>query len=64
MALIHCDFFSEVLGLSCSMCVILPQQTRGQIGMAGTAGVVPAVACKMPTFVCACHTLGWGTSVP
>jgi S-formylglutathione hydrolase FrmB len=25
MALIHCDFFSEVLGLCTSMCVILPQ---------------------------------------
>ena len=37
MALIHCDFFSEVLGLSCSMCVILPQQTRTQIGMTSSA---------------------------
>ena len=35
MAFIQCDFFSEVLGLSCSMNVILPQQTRGQIGMEG-----------------------------
>lgn len=26
MALIHCDFFSEVLGLSCSMVVILPER--------------------------------------
>lgn len=33
MALIHCDFFSEVLGLSTSMYVILPQNTTGQIGM-------------------------------
>ncbi len=38
MALIQCDFFSDVLGLSCSMNVILPQRTRGQIGMAGAAG--------------------------
>jgi len=38
MALIHCDFFSDVLGLSCSMCVILPQRTSGQIGMTGAAG--------------------------
>jgi S-formylglutathione hydrolase FrmB len=38
MALIHCNFFSEVLGLSCSMDVILPQGTTGQIGMAGKAG--------------------------
>jgi S-formylglutathione hydrolase FrmB len=35
MALIQCDFFSEVLGLSCSMNVILPQQTSSQIGMEG-----------------------------
>jgi putative tributyrin esterase len=35
MALIQCDFFSEVLGLSCSMNVILPQQTHAQIGMSG-----------------------------
>ena len=37
MALIHCDFFSETLGISTSMCVILPQETRGQIGMKGSA---------------------------
>lgn len=37
MALIQCHFFSEVLGLSTSMTVILPQQTLGQIGMSGTA---------------------------
>lgn len=35
MALIQCDFFSEALGLSCSMNVILPQATRRQIGMEG-----------------------------
>ncbi len=38
MALIHCDFFSESLGLSSSMTVILPQKTVGQIGMTGKAG--------------------------
>jgi S-formylglutathione hydrolase FrmB len=38
MALLRCDFFSDVLGLSTSMTVILPQQTTGQIGMAGRAG--------------------------
>ncbi|HLQ97479.1 MAG TPA: esterase family protein, partial [Candidatus Dormibacteraeota bacterium] len=27
MALIHCDFYSEVLNLSTSMTVILPEQT-------------------------------------
>jgi len=32
MALIHCDFFSEVLGLSCSMSVILPQAASAQAG--------------------------------
>lgn len=37
MALIHCDFFSESLGLSTSMYVVLPQKTQGQIGMAGVA---------------------------
>ncbi|MBI4978957.1 MAG: esterase family protein [Spirochaetes bacterium] len=37
MALIHCDFFSESLGLSTSMYVILPQKTQGQIGMTGIA---------------------------
>ncbi|SHF16154.1 S-formylglutathione hydrolase FrmB [Caldanaerobius fijiensis DSM 17918] len=35
MALIHCDFFSEVLGVSTSMYVILPQATKNQIGMEG-----------------------------
>ncbi|SEC82536.1 alpha/beta hydrolase family protein [Paenibacillus sp. GP183] len=38
MALIQCDFFSETLGLSTSMMVILPQSTQGQIGMKGTGG--------------------------
>lgn len=33
MALIECKFYSEVLGLSTSMTVILPQQTTTQIGM-------------------------------
>ena len=37
MALIHCDFFSETLGLSCSMDVILPQATFAQIGMKGVS---------------------------
>lgn len=35
MALLHVNFFSEVLGLSCSMDVILPELARGQIGMPG-----------------------------
>ncbi|MFE4712044.1 MULTISPECIES: alpha/beta hydrolase family protein [Bacillales] len=33
MALIECRFYSEVLGLSTSMTVILPQTTTSQIGM-------------------------------
>jgi S-formylglutathione hydrolase FrmB len=37
MALLRCDFFSDTLGLSTSMTVILPQGTTEQIGMAGTA---------------------------
>lgn len=37
MAFIQCDFFSDVLGLSCSMNVILPQKTKNQIGMVGKA---------------------------
>lgn len=36
MALIHCDFFSEVLGISTSICAILPQNTASQIGMEGS----------------------------
>ncbi|MGI6200254.1 MAG: alpha/beta hydrolase [Christensenellales bacterium] len=35
MALLHVDFFSETLGMSSQMDVILPQQTQGQIGMEG-----------------------------
>lgn len=37
MALMHVDFFSDVLGMSMNMDVILPQRTRGQIGMEGKA---------------------------
>lgn len=36
MALIDCKFFSEVLGVSTSVQVILPQNTRTQIGMGGS----------------------------
>ena len=35
MALIKCDFFSDVLGMSSSMHVIIPQQNTQQIGMDG-----------------------------
>jgi len=37
LALIHCDFFSETLKVSTSMCVVLPQAAKGQIGMASRA---------------------------
>ncbi len=35
MALLNCDIFSDVLGLSTSLTVILPQATTTQIGMTG-----------------------------
>lgn len=38
MALIQCSFFSEILGLSVNMNVILPQETQAQIGMTGFSG--------------------------
>jgi len=41
MALIHCDFYSDVLGLSVSMDAIIPQETRSQIGMKGAGGAGP-----------------------
>ncbi|GAA3511474.1 alpha/beta hydrolase family protein [Georgenia daeguensis] len=41
MALLRCDFFSDVLGLSTSMTVILPQATTQQIGMTGAAPAGP-----------------------
>jgi putative tributyrin esterase len=44
MALLHVDFFSEVLGMCMQMDVILPQKTQGQIGMEGKA-----VSGKIPT---------------
>ncbi len=37
MAFIQCDFYSEVLGLSTSMNVILPENTDSQIGMENNA---------------------------
>ncbi len=37
MALIHCEFFSEVIGVSSSMYVILPQPARGEIGVGAKA---------------------------
>ena len=41
MALLHVDFFSETLGLSCNMDVILPQPTTRQIGMDGAKAAGP-----------------------
>ena len=45
MALVRCDFFSDVLGFSTSMTVILPQTTTGQIGMTGrtSGGAFPTL---------------------
>ena len=43
MALLRCDFFSEALGLSTSMTVILPQETSHQIGMTGSTRDLPPV---------------------
>jgi putative tributyrin esterase len=37
MAHLRCDFFSDALGLSTSMTVLLPQPTEQEIGMAGAA---------------------------
>jgi putative tributyrin esterase len=42
VAHLRCDFFSEALGLSTSMTVLLPQRTSNQIGMVGTAVEGPA----------------------
>src|SRR6478609_11942097 len=41
MAHLRCDFYSEALGLSTAMTVILPQQTSTQIGMTGAAAAGP-----------------------
>ena len=38
MALLHVDFFSDVLGMCVEMDVILPENTVGQIGMEGKSG--------------------------
>jgi putative tributyrin esterase len=35
MALIRCDFYSDALDVSTTMTVLLPEQTRSQIGLAG-----------------------------
>ena len=43
MALLRCDFFSETLGLSTSLTVILPEETSGQIGMTGASSDLPPV---------------------
>ena len=41
MAHLRCDFFSDALGLSTSMTVVLPQQTQSQIGLGGAASDGP-----------------------
>ena len=37
MALVTCDFFSDVLEVGCSMTIVLPQPTEEQIGVEGAA---------------------------
>lgn len=41
MAHLRCEFFSNALGVSTSMTVVLPQSTTAQIGMAGVAAATP-----------------------
>lgn len=41
MAHLRCDFFSETLGLSTAMTVILPQQTSTQVGMTSAVAAGP-----------------------
>lgn len=41
MAHLRCDFYSDALGLSTSMTVLLPQPTQNRIGMDGQAGSQP-----------------------
>jgi putative tributyrin esterase len=41
VAHLRCDFFSDVLGLSTSMTVLLPQRTTTQIGLPGAGGDGP-----------------------
>ena len=45
MALARVDFFSDALGLSTSMSVILPQEAKTQIGLSATRleGDVPVL---------------------
>jgi putative tributyrin esterase len=45
MALLHVNFFSDVLGMCMNMDVILPQKTSGQIGMEGNVaeGKIPVL---------------------
>jgi S-formylglutathione hydrolase FrmB len=38
---LRCDFFSDALGLSTSMTVLLPQRTTTQVGMVGRASAAP-----------------------
>lgn len=41
MAHLRCDFYSDAMGLSTSMTVLLPQRTRTQIGLTGRASDDP-----------------------
>ena len=64
MALLHVDFFSDVLGMCTSADVILPQQTSGQIGMEGKGaeGKLKTTSIRTPCMTAPC---GWhGTTIP
>lgn len=55
MALVRCDYFSDVLEMGTSMTVILPQATSAQIGVSGAA--VPAPAHRPPAVLYLLHGL-------
>ena len=48
MALVTCDFFSDVLEVGCSMTVVLPQPTEEQIGVEGDPDSRPVPRTDFP----------------
>jgi S-formylglutathione hydrolase FrmB len=48
MALVTCDFFSDVLEVGCSMTVVLPQPTEEQIGVGGEPDSSPVPSTDFP----------------
>jgi putative tributyrin esterase len=59
MAFIDCNFFSETLGMCCSINVILPQLTQNQIGLAGHASSAPPPVLYLLHGLSDDHTI-WG----